>query len=263
MAAFRPGRQQTSHFPSFGKRRLRLPGENRRDADIHLPEAADVIPARRQHLAELGPAVGHGNPGLQGHPQHFPGIGRQPRGDIHRQNRRPQMVEPLNDQAAINPVTGELSPVPNRASTMRPALASRWIRGFRSASVQDLRHRDPQVGQNLQVDPGIIAHLLLRPQEENGHRHAGVGQVAGDHETVAAIVAPPGHHRYFAPKVGEFPPENLVGRPPGILHQDQGRDAEVLYGPAVQLPHLGCRHEFHISTWIRNLRFKITHPSGY
>ena len=212
MAAERPGRQQSPHFPGFGQRNLRLPGENRGDADIRLPEAAHVIPARRQHLAELGPAVGHGHLGLQGHAQHFPGIGGQPRGDIHRQHRRPQTVEPL-DQGGHQPLhrgieAGAQQGVHDEAGFGEPVDDRVQVRVGK-----DLRHRDPQVGQDLQVNPG-------------------------HYETIPAVVAPAGHHRHFAPKIGKFPPENPVGRPPGILHEDQGGDAKVLDGPAVQLPHL-------------------------
>ena len=139
--------------------------------------------------------------------------------------------------AAINPVTGELRPGTQQGVHDEAGFGQPVDQGVQVRFGEDLRHGDPQVGQNLQVDPGITAHLLPGPQEENGHRDAGVGQVAGHHETVAAVVAPPGHHRHFALKLGKFPPENLVGRPPGILHQDQGGNAEVLYGPAVQLPH--------------------------
>ena len=209
----------------------------RGDADIHLPEAPHVIPARRQHLADLGPAVGHGNLGLQGHPQHFPGIGGEARGNIHRQHLGPQVVDPF-DQGGHQPLhrgieAGAQQGVHDEAGFGQPVDGGVQVRFG-----EDLRHRDPQVGQDLQVDPGIPAHPVPGPQEENGHRDAGVGQVAGHHETVAAVVAPSGHHRHFALKAGKFPPKNLVGRPPGILHEDQGGDAEVLYGPAVQLPHL-------------------------
>ncbi len=249
MAAERPGRQQGPHLPGFGQGNRHLPGENRGDADIHLPEAAHIIPARRQHLAELGPAVGHGDFRLQGHPQHFPGIGGEAGGDIHRQNLGPQVVEPL-DQGGHQPLhrgieAGAQQGVHDEAGFGQPVDGRVQVRFG-----EDLRHRDPQVGQDLQVDPGIPAHLVPRPQEEHGHRDAGIGQVAGHHEPVAAVVAPSGHHRHFARGARKFPPKNLVGRPPGILHKDQGRDAQVLDGPAVQLPHLRCRYEFHISTWV-------------
>ena len=91
------------------------------------------------------------------------------------------------------------------------------------------------MGQDVQVDPGIAPHLVLLSQEKDGHRNTGLGQVAGHHEAVAAVVAPAGHHRHFTLKIGKFPAQNLVGRPPGILHKDQGGDAQVLDGPAVQL----------------------------
>ena len=128
---------------------------------------------------------------------------------------------------------------------MRPALRQAMAGGVQVGVGEDLGHRDSQVGQDIQVDPGVTAHLLPLTQEQHDHRDAGVRQVAGHHKPVAAVVAPPGHHCHFPLGGRKFPPENLEGGPPGIFHEDQGRDAEVLNGPAVQLPHLSCRYEHH------------------
>ena len=117
--------------------------------------------------------------------------------------------------------------------------------GIEVGFVGDLHHLQAVVAQNLQVYAGVTSHLVPLSQQENGHRFAGLGQVAGHHEAVAAVVAPAGQHRYLPIGVGKFPPQHLVGGAPGVFHQHQGGDTHLFYGAAVQFPHLRGSDQFH------------------
>ncbi len=113
--------------------------------------------------------------------------------------------------------------------------------------LRDLHDFQTMVGQDVQVDPGVAPHLVPPAQQKDGHRFAGLGQVAGHHETIAAVIAPAGQHRDLAGEIGEFPPQDLVGAAPGVLHEHQGRNPHLIDGPAVQFPHLGGGDQFHAS----------------
>jgi hypothetical protein len=114
-----------------------------------------------------------------------------------------------------------------------------------SRRLRHLHHLHPQAEEDVQVDPGIAGDLLPAGKQEDKDRDPGVGEIAGHHAAVAAIVAPAGQDRHRPVQVRKFPAQHQVGAPAGILHEHQGGDAHLFDGAAVQLPHLGGGDQFH------------------
>jgi hypothetical protein len=107
-----------------------------------------------------------------------------------------------------------------------------------------LRRRDFDDGetdtaQNLEVDPGVAPHVADAAEQEHRRRDAALGQRPRDHEAVAAVVAAAAQHADLA---GDEILERRFHRrdrlPPGVLHQHDRWQADVVDRLAIGLAHL-------------------------
>ncbi len=64
-------------------------------------------------------------------------------------------------------------------------------------------------------------------------------QVPGDHVTVAAVIALAADHEdRSGAQMIEAAAQRIGDGAAGVFHQDDARDADLLDGPAINLPHL-------------------------
>ena len=103
-------------------------------------------------------------------------------------------------------------------------------------------HADP--AQYLEVGPRIAAHVGDTAEEEDGRVDAALHQSARDHESVAAVVAAATHHPDAAGrKIVERRFHRRDRLTPGILHQHDRRNPDVLDRAAIGFAHLfGVEH---------------------
>ena len=177
------------------------------------------------------------------------------------------MPEALTSAMTVStrPETGAFSPVPKIASTIACSRATSRGAAPRPPLSRDFDDRDAQAAEDLEVDPGIAAHV--GDLSDAGTRHVDIAlrERSRDDEAVAAVVAA-AREDDDAP-VDEVGVKGLDGRdhlPAGVLHQHQRRNADLVDGPAVGFPHLGGGENAHKKSecLARSLTSRYAHEDG-
>src|SRR6185503_8907019 len=107
-------------------------------------------------------------------------------------------------------------------------------------AVGDFDHGEAEAAEDLEVDARVAAHLGHPANQEHRHRHAALQQRPGDDEAVAAVVAAAAQHRHLP--LRQVAVDRLDRRhrlAPGVLHQHERGDADVLDRAAIGFFHLG------------------------
>ena len=106
-------------------------------------------------------------------------------------------------------------------------------------TVGNLHDRDAEAAQDLEIGPGIAAHIRHSSQEEDRDLGAPLDEGARDDEAVAAVVAATAQHRHVA--IQEVAVDRLHGGdrlPAGVLHEHERRNADLADRAAIRLAHL-------------------------
>ena len=115
-------------------------------------------------------------------------------------------------------------------------------------AVVDLDHRDAEPAEDLEVDPGVAAHVGDAADDEYRHVDAALHERPRHDEAVAAVVAAPAQDGDLP--IDEIAVDRLDRRDhlaPGVFHQHQRRNADLLDRPAVGFPHLSGVENAHAS----------------
>ena len=110
---------------------------------------------------------------------------------------------------------------------------------FPGLLVVDLDDGDAEAAQDVEVGAGVAPNVRHGADDEDSTFHAALQQCARDDEAVAAVVAAAAEHG--DPALEAFVEGGLDRRDDlaaGILHQDEGRDADLFDGVAIGLAHL-------------------------
>src|SRR5690606_27900201 len=103
---------------------------------------------------------------------------------------------------------------------------------------------DAEPPEDLEVVARVALHVRDAPDDKHRYVADTLEQRARDHEAVAAVVAAAGDDRH-TPEL-HLRERGLDGRndlPPGVLHEHERRDAQVVDGRAIGLAHLfRCEH---------------------
>jgi hypothetical protein len=105
--------------------------------------------------------------------------------------------------------------------------------------VRDLHDREADVAEDLEIDPRVAAHVPDAAEQEHHRLDAALREGARNDEAVAAVAAPPAQYGDLAG--GEILERRLHRRhrlAAGVLHQHDGRQADLVDRLAVGLPHL-------------------------
>ena len=110
--------------------------------------------------------------------------------------------------------------------------------------VGDLDDRHADAAEHLEVGPRVAAHVGHTAQQEDGGVDAPLHERSRDHEPVAAVAATAADDTHPARR--QVVERRLHGRDsltPGILHQDDRRDPDVLDRASIRFAHLfGVEH---------------------
>ena len=107
--------------------------------------------------------------------------------------------------------------------------------------VADLHHGEPEAAENLEIDARVATDLRDDPQDEHRDIDAAVEERAGNHESVAAVIASPAQHGDVP--LGQILEAGLDGGndlAAGILHEHNRRDPDLFDCAAVGLAHLAA-----------------------
>jgi hypothetical protein len=118
--------------------------------------------------------------------------------------------------------------------------------------VGDFDDGHAEAAENLEVDPGVAAHVGDAADQEHRDVDAALHQRPRHHEPVAAVAAAAAQHRDLP--VGQIAVHRLHRRdrlPAGVLHQDERRDADVVDGATVGLAHLRGVQDAHSAYSLR------------
>src|SRR5262245_15927921 len=106
-------------------------------------------------------------------------------------------------------------------------------------AVGHFRDGQPEAAQNVQIDSRIAAHVGDAAEQKDRHIDAPLPEGACDDEAVTAVVAAAAQYTDAASEhvaVDRLDCGNDL--PAGILHQHDGRNPDLVYGPPIGFAHL-------------------------
>ncbi len=215
--------------------------DRQRDADVGDHQVAAVRVGRRQHEGDLRRGERHRHRRLDGLPLDLVAVGRQPGRQVDRDDRNTADRFTSATTVSSMPLNWPRKPVPRMASTISSHCGDLAEVQFPLLRVGDLDDRQADAAEHFQVRARIAAHVRDAPEQEHRRLDAALDQRPRDDEAVAAVVPAAAQHRDVA---GQQVVERRFHRrdrlPPGVLHQDDRRDTDVLDRAAIGLAHLLC-----------------------
>ena len=110
---------------------------------------------------------------------------------------------------------------------------------FPALFVVDLDNRHAKASENVEVRPGVAAHVRQCPNHEYDSVDTALQERPRHHEAIAAVIAPSaqdGDAAFESALVGGFHRGHHLTA--GIFHQDQRRDSDLVDREAVGFAHL-------------------------
>ena len=124
---------------------------------------------------------------------------------------------------------------------------------------RDLDDGEADAAEDLEVEPGVAAHVADAAEQEHRRLDAALRQRARDDEAVASVVAAPAQHA--DPAGGEILERRFHRRDrlaAGVLHQHDGREADVVDRLTIGFAHLLRVQNSHVNKFaVRSLRFAV------
>ena len=219
-------------------RALDLLHHTRRDADVGDHHLAGLLLGGRQHQRQLGRAERDRHRRLDAVADQLGGIGGHAGWQVDRDDRNAAGVE-VGDHRLVKPLQGCAQPGAEHRIDHQVVRAHLGEMQLPGALVSHLDDGDPEAPEDVEVDAGVALDLGDPAHEEDRCLDPALIQRPGDDEAIAAVVAlarDDGDATF-----GEIVVERLQRGhhlPAGVLHQHDRRDADIVDGGPIGLPHL-------------------------
>jgi hypothetical protein len=128
----------------------------------------------------------------------------------------------------------------------------------------DLDDRETEAAEDLQIRARVATHLGDAAEQEDGRLDGALRQRARDDEPVTAVVAPPAQHGDLARgKILERRFHRGDGLAPRVLHEHDGRKADLVDRQAIGFAHLLSVENAHSQLTVHGSQFTGVHGASY
>jgi len=223
-----------------------------RRADGHRVQIPRVDAGVAQDQARFGRGEGHGEVGEHRGLHRAVFVGEQAGGQVHGHHRRRRIVDGADD-IGLEPIRRLAEPGAEERVHDEMERLQVLAERFQAVRRGDIRDGDvPVIPDDLQVDPGVARDPVGAADDVDVGGDPAQEQVPGNHEAVAAVVAPAADHadvervEFF-----ELLLQDLHDGNAGVFHEGGAGDADLRHGAAIHFTHLrGCQ-QFHMLTFRR------------
>ena len=220
-------------------------GDAARHADRYGNHLTGIPGAGIAVQTDLRQGEGHGQGGPYRAAGHPPGTGVDAGGKIDGDHRRGLPIEPVDGRGQVA-CGGPGAAGAEQGVHIEAAAVSRAEGGQQAPLLRGHGNHAATRFENLQHGRSITAQSGPFGKQHGGHLPAGIAQVPGDHQTVAAVVAAPAQDQHRPRQECGKAGLNRLGRTaPGVFHQHHAGETDLGNGAAVEFLHGGSRQDFH------------------